>query len=67
MPDPAMIDQQPFWAAATALLAGGLLWLWRGFSLGVKIGELVQEVRGLRGEVLYIRERLDTHIDGDKK
>ncbi len=50
MPDPALIDQQPFWGAALALLTGGLLWLWRGFSLGVKIGALAQELKDSRQE-----------------
>ncbi len=78
MPDPAMIDQQPFWAATAALLAGGLLWLWRGFSLGVKIGALTQGIDDSRREqradteriearLVRMEKRMDGHIDGDKK
>ena len=74
MPGPALVEHQSLWSAALAALMMSLLWLWRGFSLGVKVGELVQEVRGLRGEVKDMREehradfthlqdRFDNHID----
>ena len=74
MPDPALIDQQPFWAAALALLTGGLLWLWRGFSLGVKIGALAQEVKNLRqdqrdgeaqnrADFARLHQRFDDHLN----
>lgn len=60
MPATPLIENQPVLLAA---LLAVLLWLWRAVSVGMAIGRLVQEVKGLRAELAYVRERLDVHID----
>lgn len=48
---------------AIAILVGSGIWVWRALTIARGIGELTTEVKNLRGEVKYIREKLDGHIE----
>ena len=46
-----------------AALVASAVWIWRAMTLGMRIGELTNEVKALRREVNYIRTRFNEHID----
>lgn len=54
-----IVSQGGWWAAVAAIGAA----IWRGLTVARAVGRLEQEVRGLRSEVSYVRQRLDKHLD----
>ncbi len=57
MTERSVFADVPFvWYAGGGLV---LLWLWRAITLGRQIGEITQEVKQLRSDVTYLRNRID--------
>ena len=50
-------------AGAAAFIVGAGLWMWRGVSLGIRVGKLIEAVERQGEDIKYIRDKLDGHIE----
>lgn len=52
------------WFGVIGAVIGGLLWV---FKLHSQVTVLQEQVKQMRGDIKYIRDRLDDHFDGAGK